>query len=189
MARVPSYVAQQKTNGEIARYENGEWHLYRRKSKRVPGEKNPQVIYEKVAIALPSGRFEFKNAAYPQIGDYICYEMGYSYALKLLISPQWKASLREDWEPIFLDIVRQSSPTSYLLKDKAAIELPSHRFVGARQARFWDSLPEGLNERMQPLKQIQASFYPDNHCTISKPTPMQQKLLDDLGIDLKGCVL
>lgn len=189
MARIPGYVAEYKENNETARYENGEWYLYFRKSQRFPGEKYPRNIYVPVAIVRPSGRISLDNVIRPSVGDYICYEIGYSYVLKTMIDPRWKASLGEDWEPVFYDLIRKQSPTSYLLKDRTEIVLPEHRFVDIRQERFWNFLPSGLNERIQTLKQIQISYHPDNKCVISRPTDAQARILSDLNITLEGCVL
>jgi len=189
MARTPEYVEKLRVDGEVARCKNGEWYLSVRKSQRVSGMKNPQVYYEDIAIALPSGRVELASITRPTIGEFRCYEFGYSYVLKVLIPTKWKAHLQDAWEPIFLDLIREISPTSYLLRNISSIIIPRNApRKNLQKERFWNDLPSGLNERIQLLKQIQIAYYPDNTCVISKPQDDEARLLSELGINLERCV-
>mgnify|MGYP006872998975 CR=1 FL=1 len=188
MARLPQYVAQVKKDKEIARIENGEWVLIRRTSTRVPGSKNPIVTEKKVAIVTPSGRVEIQESVKPVIGNFVCYEFGYSYALLRLCPYEWKASLKEDWENILVDLICRQSPTSYLKKYHTSIILPENRFIRAHQLRFWEKLPGHANEILQPLKYLQIVFFPDR-VEISQPTSEQMDVLTRLNISIEGCVL
>ena len=189
MARPPEYVEKCKRPGEVAQFRNGKWYLSIRKSKRVSGLKSPQVYYEDVAIALPSGRVELADIVRPTIGDFRCYEFGYSYVLKEMIPAKWKAHLQDAWEPIFLDLIQEISPTSYLLKDIVSIVIPEDApRKSLQKTRFWNELPPGMNQQLQPLNQIQIGYYPDNTCVISKPSDAAAKVLFDLCVELEGCV-
>lgn len=190
MARPPGYVEKLKRPGEVARLINGTWYLSIRKSRRVRGTKIPEVYYENVAIASPSGRVELANIVRPTLGDFRCYEFGYSYVLKSLIPAKWKAHLKDAWESIFLDLIQEISPTSYLLKDIVSIVIPEDApRKSLQKTRFWKDLSPGMNEQLQPLKQIQIAYYPDNTCVISKPSDAAAKVLFDLCVELEGCVL
>lgn len=188
MARLPQYVAQAKRKNEIARLENGEWVLFSRTSKRVPESQYPLVTEKKVAIATPSGRIDIQNAIKPVIGNFVCYEFGYSYALLRLCPYAWKASLKDDWENILVDLICRQSPTSFLKKNHPSIVLPENRFIHMHQNRFWSKLPENANEILQPLKYLQIVYFPD-HVEISQPTSEHMAVLNQFDISLEGCVL
>ena len=190
MSRCPAYVSALKKPGEVARLHDGTWFLSLRRSRRIDGCPTPQVYYEDTAIALPTGRKEILPGAERQelvLGEFCCHEFGYSYVLQSLCPAQWKASLGADWMMIFLDLISQESPDSYLLKDKTIV-LPEDRYIHMQQMRFWEKLTPGLNQKIQPLKGLQIAFFPSQVC-LAQPTPAHTHILDSLGISLTVGIL
>ena len=189
MSRIPEYVSLLKYKGEIAQYRDGNWILVKKTSRRIPGKQTPEIIYIDMAIATTSGRVELSNVVHPDIGNFTCYEFGYSYSVLQICPPQWKSSLGKDWEAILLDMVIKLSPTSYLTRSVTDITLPTSRFIGTHQDRFWKKLPEGTQTLLEPLKRIQLVVFPDNKLMISQPDDEQQSILSRLNINIKGCVI
>lgn len=88
--------------------------------KRIDGQ---YILYEMedgkevvLGIVTPEGILESEYIIEKKTNT--IYEYGASRALLLLCPLRWKESVEERWEQVFLYIVSEISPTSYLIRDK-----------------------------------------------------------------------
>lgn len=197
MSRRPAYMAQQLRSGEFGHYEDGTWYICTRTSARDPLSKKPVVMLNRVAIAYPSGRKDI--VADSSEGDNIpvhaavssmeCYEFGYSYAMLQLCPAGWKRTLGADWEMLFLDLIKNRSEGSYLLRNRC-ITLPEGRYVNVQQQRLLDRLQayEDIDIHLQTLKTLQIAFI-DNQVLIAKPSSAHIASLNALHLSLETPVM
>ncbi len=188
MARRPAYMAGQMKHGEIAHFEDGVWYICTRTSRRENGEY--KRIIRKIAVSYPSGRRELSDAADPIAypGNAQIYEFGFSYGMQVACPLQWKSFLRGDWEMLFLYIIQQESPESYLLKERT-VTVPESRNPDLQRKRFWERIPDQIRMHLETLRSLHVIFDSDR-IHIELPTDAQKLALDALGIDLsKGVKL
>ena len=185
MARTPDYVRSVQNSNETATFINGRWILQHRTSRYDRKTKKAISVLIPVAIVTKDGRMPYEEQKIVEVAEFESYEFGLSFALKHLIPKQWLSSLKGDGEAIFLDLIRKTSPSSYLLMSKE-INLPRARNVDLQQERFWHKLggKEKLNE-LSPLKDIRLIIF-NNKMSVQKPNEVQQKILDSYSLSLEG---
>ena len=119
MARYPEWINPYRKRGTTVKKVGHSYYLYKTKSVRVPGKKNPQPQSEYIGTITESGVIT-STVKKLQTDIVRVYEYGFSHTLKQLIlekilQKEKKSSQEED---IFLHWVKQYSPTSYLLRNR-----------------------------------------------------------------------
>ena len=122
MAVYPEWVRQYRQPGTSIKKVGESYYLYKTTSMRIPGKKNPQTQSEYIGVITEDG---VKRTGVKKVETHIVrvYEYGFSYAMKSLMPEKMVQDLgsRERAEGVLSYIIREYSPTSYLLRGK---ELP-----------------------------------------------------------------
>jgi hypothetical protein len=121
--KYPDWVNRHREPGTAVKKVGSSYYLYKATSVRVPGKKNPQPKAEYIGVITPDG--VVKSGVKKLATDNVrVYEYGFSYALKQLTPVKFIKDIGDDMkaEMLFLHIVKQYSPTSYLLR---GVDLPS----------------------------------------------------------------
>jgi hypothetical protein len=123
ISKYPDWVNAHKTKGTSVKKVGDSYYLYSATSKRVAGKKYPQPVQKFIGAITPDGLVKsgIRKVSTEKVR---VYEYGLSFALKHLLPQKFLDDIREKEkrEPIFLNIVRKLSPTSYLLRN---VDLPS----------------------------------------------------------------
>lgn len=183
----PDWVQTFRTRGTTVKKKGDAYYLYKRTSKRVPGKKYPQPVDTYIGLITPEGIIKSGKKKL-DITTAEVREFGLSKTLKELCPEGWKEPLGNEWEEVFLRVVKKLSPHSYLLKDR--------NLLSEKELRCTMSVQHGLFSRrlykekgvdLRELKTLADIYiiYIDGHEIISKVTDEQQKLLERLKINLE----
>lgn len=113
----PDWVKAHKVRGTTIKKVGTNYYLYKHTSKRVPGKKYPQPVDTYIGVITPDGVMESQKKKLCLTGVEVR-EYGFSKALWLLCSENWKKPLGNEWEDVLSIIIRNWSPESYLGKEK-----------------------------------------------------------------------
>ena len=159
------------------------YYIYKRTSKRVKGMRHPQVSEACIGVATREG-LAAATEREPQKETVDVHEYGFSTALLQLCPESWSRPLKDDWKAVFLEIVSKESPGSYLLADGKP-PVPEGRNIPLQTRKLWGSLPEGMRERLAPLRLVYRVSIGGN-VLVSTVTEEQESLARELGVSLRG---
>ena len=184
MSSYPDWVNAFKEKGTSVKKVGNEYYLYRSTSKRVPGKKYPQPV-ETYIGTIKKGGVVRTNVRKISTDRVRVYEYGMSYALQALLPEAFLINShdRETLRFAFLHIVKQVTPTSYLLRD---VELPAvsglHINLNMQYSRY-ERLAGIKIEELRPL----AGLYlvETRECDmLSEATPEMREILARLGVEI-----
>ncbi len=183
----PDWVQTFRTRGTTVKKKGDAYYLYKRTSKRVPGKKYPQPVDTYIGLITPEGIIKSGKKKL-DITTAEVREFGLSKTLKELCPEGWKEPLGNEWEEVFLRVVKKLSPHSYLLKDRNLLSEKELRCtMSAQHGLFSRRLYKEKGVDLRELKTLADIYiiYIDGHEIISKVTDEQQKLLERLKINLE----
>ena len=165
----------------LAVKQSGErYYLYKRSSKRVTGKKNPQVTETYIGAITRSG-LVLREKGLSQ-ADIEVWEYGFSRVLLTLVPSCWKAPLKDEWMSVFLEIIRQESPNSYLLRN-AELNIPEDIDLPVLKQKLLESISEDTFCRLKPLKLVYLLYFPD-HVVLSHVSEEQSAIAREYHVDL-----
>jgi len=181
----PDWVQAFRTRGTTVKKKGDSYYLYKRTSKRVPGKKYPQPVDTYIGLITPEGIIKSGKKKL----DISCAEVrefGLSKALRELCPRQWKELLGDEWEDVFLYIVRKWSPQSYLLKDRVLrdvkeLQCSMSAQYGLFERRFFKEHKINVKD-LAELGNIYI-IYIDGKQIISKISESQRELLNHYHIN------
>jgi hypothetical protein len=138
MSNYPDWVNAHKTKGTSVKKVGESYYLYAATSKRVEGKKYPQPVQKFIGTITPDGVIK-SNVRKVSTERVRVFEYGFSFALSRLLPEKLSDDIRDPEKKryAFLNIVKNFSPASYLLRD---ILVPSpeelHMSLCARIKRF-----------------------------------------------------
>ena len=189
MANIPDWVKAKKEeaaatfgSGLSVKTANGNYYLYKRKSFREPGKKNPQVKEVYIGVITEAGITQ-KERGLSKANVYVL-EYGFSKVLLDHCPANWKKGLKDDWRDVLYTIIQSKSPNSYLLYQYKLGDV-SGRNLNVQERNFWDSLPADILDRIEPLKRVYQLAYPDR-VVLANVTEEQIALAAQYGLDLTG---
>ncbi len=183
----PDWVQTFRTRGTTVKKKGDAYYLYKRTSKRVPGKKYPQPVDTYIGLITPEGIIKSGKKKL-DITTAEVREFGLSKTLKELCPEGWKEPLGNEWEEVFLRVVKKISPHSYLLMDRNLLSEKELRCtISAQHGLFSRRLYKEKGVDLRELKTLADIYiiYIDGHEIISKVTDEQQKLLERLKINLE----
>lgn len=183
----PDWVQTFRTRGTTVKKKGDAYYLYKRTSKRVPGKKYPQPVDTYIGLITPEGIIKSGKKKL-DITTAEVREFGLSKTLKELCPEGWKEPLGNEWEEVFLRVVKKISPHSYLLMDRNLLSEKELRCtMSAQHGLFSRRLYKEKGVDLRELKTLADIYiiYIDGHEIISKVTDEQQKLLERLKINLE----
>jgi hypothetical protein len=189
MSAYPDWVNQHKTKETTVKKVGDSYYLYKSTSKRVPGKKYPQPIQQYLGI-ITEGGLVTTNIRKVSTETVYVYEAGFSFALSEIIPPKFKKDIGDETKAnyAFLNIVKQFSPESYLLR---GVDLPGMDELGmslCSQTKKFERLAGVSFKSLRPLMRIY--LVETKECDmISAATPEMKELMASLGVninDLQG---
>jgi len=113
----PEWVNQHKSKGTTVKRVGNSYYLYKSTSKRVPGKKYPQPVQQFLGTITPDGLVP-STVRKVSTETVRVYEYGLSYTLSKKIPEKFKKDIGDEARAnyAFLNIIRQYSPESYLLR-------------------------------------------------------------------------
>lgn len=187
MAHIPDWVKEKKEaasaqygSGLSVKTMNGNYYLYKRKSYREPGKKNPQVKEVYIGVITEEGITQ-KERGLSKADVYVL-EYGFSKVLLEHCPASWKKALKNDWKDVLYTIIQAESPNSYLLRNYEFGGISS-RNLNVQTRNLWDSLPTGMYDRIEPLKRVYQLAYPDR-VVLANVSKEQIALAKEYGLDL-----
>ena len=184
MSKYPDWVNAFKEKGTSIKKVGNEYYLYKSTSKRVPGKKYPQPIYEYIGIITKEGviRTKVKKVSTDRVK---VYEYGMSYALESLLPEKFLINShdRETLRFAFLHIVQHFSPRSYLLRETKLPELPTLGISLSAQIKRYERLSKISISELQPLSEIY--LVETKECDmLSEITPEMREIYTRLGVEI-----
>jgi hypothetical protein len=182
MPAYPEWVNQYRERGTSVKKVGNTYYLYKTRSVRIPGKKNPQPQSEYIGIITPQG-VERTGVKKLETKVIRVYEYGFSYAMKTLMPDKMVRDLGDAKraEGILQHIVYPYSQTSYLLRGKP---LPAkddlHTCVSTQKKKF-ERLAGLVLEDLLPLQHIYLVEI-GGQDLISEITPELKMLLEKVGV-------
>lgn len=183
----PDWVQAFRTKGTTVKKRGDAYYLYKRTSRRVPGKKYPQPVDTYIGLITPDGVIESVKKKI-DITTAEVKEYGFSKALKELCPLSWKEVLADEWEDVFLHMIKKYSPRSYLLKDVVLKEKNDlHCSLGAQFGLFSRKFYKEYKIAVEDLKCLDDIYiiYIDGQEIISKISDPQKQLIEQLGLHLE----
>ena len=184
MPTYPEWIKPHRKRGTTVKKVGNSYYLYKTKSVRVPGKKNPQPQSEYIGIITEDGVIP-SSVKKLQTDCVRVYEYGFSYVLRQKVLKRIACSEEERnrEEEIFLCWIRQYSPTSYLLRNR---ELPAKEELSVSfsvRGKKYERLGGIKVEELLALQQIYLVEIGAKEM-ISERTEEQKKLLQKLEVRL-----
>ena len=180
----PEWVQAYRTRGTTVKKKGDAYYLYKRTSRRVPGKKYPQPVDTYIGLITPDGIIKSGKRKL-DITEAEVREFGFSKALKELCPESWMKPLGEEWEEVFLHIIRKWSPNSYLLKDRQLCdEKELHCSFSAQYGLLSRRIYKESGVNIECLKILSDIYliYMDGHEIVSRITKEQRELMNRYGI-------
>lgn len=184
MSRYPDWVNAYKEKGTSIKKVGNSYYLYRTTSRRVPGKKYPQPVQSFIGTITKEGLVCSKVRKI-STETVAVYEYGFSYAMKCLLPEKFRKDFQDNGkaDAVFLNIIYQFSPTSYLLRDKELQTCEElHVSLGVQIKKFERLLGIELR-KLLPLCGVY--LVETKECDmISKIAPEMERLFSELGVDI-----
>ena len=161
------------------------WTGKRKTTKYDKITRKSQSVLVPNAIVKDGERKPYHERIVAPITNIECYEFGWSYAVQMKAPKFWMTSLKGHGRPIFIDMIRKQSPTSYLLRDNLDIPLPEDRNIHLQQFKFWNQFGEETRKIIEPLRSIYLIIR-DGKPEITKPNDEHMKIFSTLELEFKG---
>lgn len=185
--KYPEWVQVFRSRGTTVKKKGDAYYLYKRTSKRVPGKKYPQPVDTYIGLITPDGVVESGKRKL-DITSAEVREFGYSKALKELCPQAWKTPLGDEWEEVFLHVVKRLSPRSYLLRGRELRDDKELRCsMSAQHGLFSRRLFKEYGVDAKDLAVLDDIYiiYMGGHEVVSRVSDAQEALLDSLGVHLE----
>jgi hypothetical protein len=184
MSNYPEWVNAYKEKGTSVKKVGNEYYLYKSTSKRVHGKKNPQPVQTYIGQITKEGvvRSHVRKISTDRVR---VYEYGMSRALQSLLPESFLVNGhdKETLRLAFLNIVKQVSPKSYLLRD-VALPAPCELHMNlSAQYKSYERLTGITIEELRPL----AGMYlvETRECDmLSEVTPEMRDMFERLGVEV-----
>jgi hypothetical protein len=153
MSKYPDWVNICKTKGTSVKKVGDSYYLYSSTSKRVKGKKYPQPVQKFIGTITSDGVVK-SNIRKVSTERVRVFEYGFSFAMKHILPDKFLADIRdrEKGNPVFLNIVRNFSPESYLLRD-AEVPSPEELHISlCTQIKKFERLTGIAIEELFPLR-------------------------------------
>jgi hypothetical protein len=184
MANYPEWVTQHRQPGTSIKKVGNSYYLYKTTSVRVPGKKNPQPKSEYIGTITPDG--VVKTGVRKMTSNVVrVYEYGFSYALKQLKPARFTSDIRDKGkaELLFLHMIKQYSPHSYLLRGAALPEAKELHLSLPAQTRKYERLAGVSIQSLLPLGQLYLVEM-DGQEFVSQVTAEIAELMKETGVEL-----
>jgi hypothetical protein len=183
VSKYPDWVNAQKTKGTSIKKVGDSYYLYSATSKRVAGKKYPQPVQKFIGTITPSGVVK-SNIRKVSTERVRVFEYGFSFALKHLLPRKFLEDIRDPKKGnyAFLNIVRNFSPTSYLLRD---IDVPSPEELHVSlccQIKKFERLAGIAIADLLPLKELYLVETKETDM-LSVVTPKISEILSEIGAE------
>jgi len=184
MSAYPDWVNQHKKKGTTVKKVGDSYYLYKSTSKRVPGKKYPQPVQQYLGIITQEGLVT-TNIRKVSTETVKVYEAGFSFALSKIVPTKFKKDIGDETKAnyAFLNIVKQFSPESYLLR---GIDVPSMEELSmslCTQSKKFERLAGIEFKSLRPLMKIY--LVETKECDmISVATPEMKELMAGLGVNI-----
>ena len=184
MSNYPDWVNAFKEKGTSVKKVGNEYYLYHFTSKRIPGKKYPQPIYEYIGIITKEGviRTNVRKISTDRVR---VYEYGMSYALQSLL-PETFLINSHDKETLlfaFLHIVKHVSPKSYLLRNTELPTLSELHINLSMQIKRYERLAGIAIEELRPLSELY--LVETRECDmLSEVTSEMREIFTRLGVGI-----
>lgn len=183
----PDWVQNFRTKGTTVKKSGDSYYLYKRTSKRVPGKKYPQPVDTYIGLITPEGIIESGKKKLDVTSAEVK-EFGFSKALKELCPQTWKEPLGNEWEEVFLHVVRNFSPKSYLLRNRTLLnEEALHCSLNSQYSLFVRKIYKEYGVDLNELRMLDDIYiiYMDGHTIISSISDEQRELITRLNLHLE----
>lgn len=186
--KYPEWVQKQRGVGMTVKEKDGNYYLYRRTSKRVPGKKYPQPVDTYVGVITPDGIVRSTRRKVDVTDIEVC-EFGFTEALLQLCPESWKKAVGDDWEEYLRVIIRDHSPNTYLKKEYTIREKEDFRHnygaqIGSLNRRLRLESGTDLNELL--LLNDVYLIYLEKGPVVSRISQEQKEFLERHGIRLEA---
>ena len=186
--KYPEWVQKQRGVGMTVKEKDGNYYLYRRTSKRVPGKKYPQPVDTYVGVITPDGIVRSTRRKVDVTDIEVC-EFGFTEALLQLCPESWKKAVGDDWEEYLRVIVRDHSPNTYLKKEYTIREKEDFRHnygaqISSLNRRLRLESGTDLNELL--LLNDVYLVYLEKGPVVSRISQEQKEFLERHGIRLEA---
>ena len=184
MSNYPDWVNAFKEKCTSVKKIGNEYYLYRATSKRVPGKKYPQPIEEYIGKITKEGVIRTK-ARKISTDRVRVYEYGMSYAMQTLLPEAFLINShdKETLRYAFLQIVKQYSPRSYLLRGVELPDLSELHINLNMQIKRYERLSEISIESLRPLSELY--LVETRECDmLSEVTPEMVEMFTGLGVKI-----
>lgn len=182
MSAYPDWVRKFRVKGTAIKKVGNNYYLYQHYSKYVKGKKYPQCFDHYLGVITPDGVVysQKKNVSLENIQ---VFEYGFSFSLLCLLPDEWKKALEDDWYIVFLSIIHEISPESYLLMD---FQLPKdiHRNISLHKKKLMEMIDF---EQLAQLKTIYLIVFTDRK-VLSKISDEQMAILNNYHIMIGGAL-
>ena len=189
MSNYPDWVNAHKEKGTAVKKVGNEYYLYKATSKRVPEKKYPQPIHEYIGLITREGvvRTNVRKISTDRVR---VYEYGMSYALQALLPEKFLVNShdRETLQVVFLHIVKEVSPKSYLLRGAELPELSELPVNLNMQRKRYERLAGVSIEELRPLSELY--LVETRECDmLSEVTPEMNGIFARLGVKVDAVQL
>lgn len=186
--KYPEWVQKQRGVGMTVKEKDGNYYLYRRTSKRVPGKKYPQPVDTYVGVITPDGIVRSTRRKVDVTDIEVC-EFGFTEALLQLCPESWKKAVGDDWEEYLRVIIRDHSPNTYLKKEYTIREKEDFRHnygaqISSLNRRLRLESGTDLNELL--LLNDVYLVYLEKGPVVSRISQEQKEFLERHGIRLEA---
>jgi len=184
MSNYPEWVNAFKEKGTSVKKVGNEYYLYRATSKRVPGKKYPQPVETYIGTITKEGLIR-TNVRKISTDRVRVFEYGMSYALQALLPEAFLINShdRETLRLVFLHIVKQVSPRSYLLRDTELPNISELHVNLNMQYKRYERLSGISIETLRPLAELY--LVETRECDIlSEITPEMREILEKVGVGI-----
>ena len=178
--KYPEWVQAQRRVGTTVKEKGGNYYLYKRTSRRVPGKKYPQPVDTYIGIITPDGVVETKRRKVT-VTDIEVYEYGFSEAVLQTCPESWKKAIGEDWEEYLWTIIKGHSPSTYLSREKT-VKAPEafHHNYAVQTASLNRRMKQEAGTDLKELMELQNIYliYLEKEPVVSHISPEQKELLE-----------
>ena len=184
MSAYPDWVNQYKQKGTTIKKVGNSYYLYKSTSRRMPGKKYPQPVQSYMGTITQEG-LKITSRRKVSTETVRVYEFGFSHTLSKIIPSKFKKDIGDESiaNYVFLNIVKQYSPDSYLLR---GVELPTmeelHMSLCAQTKKFERLVGFKLGELLPLIRMYLVETR--EYDMISESTPEMKELMERVGVSI-----
>lgn len=181
----PQWVRDQVPPGHTVKKNGNQYYLYKTKSVYVPGKKNPQPQSKYVGVITENGiryssRRKVDTESYPEWYEYGFSRCFYNLCFSVLIK---EFRNQEITEAVVMNVIKQLSPHSYLLKDREVPSAEEMKICICNQIRKIEEKKGILFKDYEALKDIHMIEI-EGRRIITAVHDDQRKMAEKLGVNI-----